>query len=331
MRSLQLKNARNRSSRGIATAESNRKSGPAGMVARFGLNGPWGWCRAGVALVAVIAPMVLLPAATGVSSAASPKAEYSPAADAGDFYTVGVNPYFSPRQLARLYRGLIVEIGHTLQKRAVFQTRSTFGKFQQALQDETFDVVLMQPYDYIEAADRGSYVALARMEAPLAGRFVTREDSSLRQVSDLEGMTLGLPPKSSAVAVLAHAKLLEARLDPHRDLTVRNFRNHASCLTALVLDAVDACVTAPEPLKWFDSRRKVPLRDFARTAEIPGCLFAVHVRVPGGERHRIRAAILRRSEDHSSSPTLSRQLPRFVTATDSDYDILRETVTLSRF
>ena len=192
------------------------------------------------------------------------------------------------------------------------------------LRKQTYDIVLVQPFDYVWAHEYG-YLPLARRSEPLAAQIMVAENSPHFDLKDLKGAVLALPPAEAAVSHLAKMALLDAGLDPHRNVRLQYTKSHDSCLQRLLIGAVDACGTAAASVRFFQARMKVSFRTLGKSLTIPHSLIAVHSRVPEGERERLRETIISWADSFEGRKLLERgELKPFQTVADAEYDVVRE-------
>jgi phosphonate transport system substrate-binding protein len=242
-------------------------------------------------------------------------------------YSLGVFPHLSTARLERVYAPVAADFAAVLEKPVTFRTRTTFAEFAADLDSERYDFALVQPFDYVRINEQHGYLPLARRGEPLFAVFMVLPDSHLHGLEDLRGRVLAMPPETAAVSRLAQVALLDANLDPYRDLTLLHTRAHDACLQQVLSRRADACVTAENPVRFVERRMRVRFRRLARTPEIPHVLFVAHPRVPASERERIRRRILAWPNDPSGRAILEGGvLRKFRPASDADYDTVREYV-----
>lgn len=239
-------------------------------------------------------------------------------------YRLGVFPYLSPRELETVYapvaENFSLAIGHPMN----FMTSSSYQVFMDNLDKELYDVVFVQPFDYVAIADKYGYVPLATRNKPLPAILVVGPDSKIESIADLRGKTVALPPSVAAISYLIKNYLEENGLRPGRDVKIDHHRSHASCMKNVVLKVVDACGTAPPALRFFQAKMKTTLKVIVKTKGIPNSIFAVHPRVPELLRQKIIEQIASWPMTDTGKKILTgTKVERFVVAKDSDYDIVR--------
>jgi len=243
----------------------------------------------------------------------------------------GVFPYLPPARLEQIYAPVAADfseaIGHPVQLR----TRPTFFQFRKELENETYDLVFIQPFDYVESAAPHGYRLISSWSQPLTALFVTRTDSGVETVNDLDSKIIAAPPMRAAVSVLGRLTLLDYLLIPGGNVRLTYQNSHAACLRQVLIHKAAACITAKSPLEDFQTYSGVNFKVVANSQPIPGPAYAVHNRVP----EQIRKTLQHRTT-HWARTTRGRALlgsikvPGFVSVADEDYDVVRDILKQSQ-
>jgi phosphonate transport system substrate-binding protein len=207
-------------------------------------------------------------------------------------YHFGVFPYLSPRNLLDRYAPVVASFNSHLDVPVVLMTSLSFTGFARSMDAGMFDIALIQPFDYAHVVNGLGYIPLAQFARPLTAQLVVRDDSRFRELQDLRGTTLALPPAHAAVTLLALAALRKHGLPPDQVVNVRYFRNHDSCLQDMWIGDASACASTDAPIADFEKRMKAGLRIVFQTDSIPSILFVASPRVPPAQREALRQLIL---------------------------------------
>lgn len=238
-------------------------------------------------------------------------------------YVFGVFPHFAVARLETIYAPMAADFGRVLERKVYLRTKPNFEKFTAELRKQYYDIVFLQPFDYVWAQDYG-YLPLARRSEPLSAQILVSENSPLITIKDLKGATLALPPAEAAVSHLTKMALLDAGLNPLHDVELQFTKSHDSCLQRLLIGVVDACGTAAGPVRYFQTRMKVSFRLLGKSATIPHALIAIHARVPESERERLRDTIISWADNPGGRKLLERgELAPFQSVADAEYDVVR--------
>jgi len=245
---------------------------------------------------------------------------------AQEAYTFGVFPFLSPLRLEELYGPYGAVISYAIGHQVHFRTKATFEKFTEEIENQTYDVAFLHPFEYVMAADSFNYRALARTDRKLTAIIVVPENSKIRGVEDLSGKTLAMPSMTAAVSRLVASDLLKQNIDIEYDIQMSHHRTHTGCLQAIVIGTADACITNIIPLKVFLASGKYSLHTVYESTAIPSMVFAAHSRMPKDEREKIRAALISLKDTVQGRDLLARSgwKKGFTTADDREYDVVRK-------
>jgi len=248
----------------------------------------------------------------------------APAGEPSTGCRFGVFPYLPVLTIDQLFGPMAVGFAEILEQPVYLKTKSTFGKFADELAGQSYDIVLVHPFFYVEAADRYHYRPVARVDGKLTALVMVAAERPWNSWRDLAGRTLALPPELSGVSQLVKSALVDAGLRPGVDLTLRYYMTKISCLQAVVIGAADACAVPRFVLSQIESIAEMPLRVMAETAPVNHFVIAVHERVPEGDRAKLLAGILAWPDSPQGQAILATGAwPGFVVAEDADYDEIR--------
>ena len=237
--------------------------------------------------------------------------------------TLGVFPHLPPRELEKVYAPIAALFSDALGKKVHFRSSSSFRKFMAKLDQQVFDIVMVQPFDYVRIADKFGYVPIATRDEALSTVVVVPRDSTLSNLESLKGKKVALPPSVAAVSLLLKAALKENGMQSS-DVQISHHRSHISCMQQVVIGAVDACGTAAPALRFFTEKMGSDLKIIAETRKIPHTLFAAHPRISAAEREKILQTLQALSTTEEGRQLLQRgKLKPFKPITDSYYDGVR--------
>jgi phosphonate transport system substrate-binding protein len=277
-------------------------------------------------LVAGLWAAVVLIGYLPTTSASDPASQPEP-------YRLGVFPYVPVLVIDRIYGPVAAQLAEDLGRPVHLKTKSTFAKFAEELRNETYDIILVHPFFYVEARDGHHYEPLARLEEPLTAVVVVRDGDPITTLADLKGKTIGLPPALAAVSELVKASLIDAGLVPGVNVALEHYRSKLSCLQAVAAGRAAACGLPRFALSQIDPGNKLKLRLMFETDPVSNFLFAAHARVPEADRINISKSILAWPFTAKGRKILAGGAwSRFVAARDQDYDeVRRHVLRLQRF
>lgn len=239
-------------------------------------------------------------------------------------YHLGIFPYMAPRQTVKYYGPVAVDMERVLHRPVKLESQRSFSDFTQALALHAYDIALIQPFDYPTVVEKDGYIPLARLSVPLVTQFYVRSDSRYHKLADLKGTAIAMPPAKSANARMALRALYKNGLIPGRDVTIRYFNSHDSCIQQVWVGNASACTSAPPPVRLFEKRMKASLRSIYKTSPIPHVLFVADPRVPPAKRQALKKLILGWSDTRDGQQLLKNlAFPPFTAVKPGEYNIMR--------
>jgi len=243
----------------------------------------------------------------------------------GQVFTMGVFPYLPATRIQELYTPVAEDLSTVLEKPVYLKTRDSFRNFRVAVEKQKYDLIFIQPFDYVRTAAPHGYQAISHPIGDLNGIFVVLSDSHIVNLADLKGKRIAMPPKDAAVSLLGLKLLIDNSIDIKTDVSISYQSNHFACMKQLLIKKVEACVTADAPRHMFERRSEVKLRVLKMTQAIPTTLFAIHNRVPQKERQEIISRIVDWNRSAAGREILNGlQFKYFVPTDDHTYDIVRK-------
>ena len=237
--------------------------------------------------------------------------------------TLGVFPHLPARELEKVYAPIAALLSESLGRKVHFRSSSSYKKFMNKLDQQAFDIVMVQPFDYVRIADKYGYKPIATRDEALATIVVVPLDSELANIEGLKGKKVALPPSVAAVSLLLKAAMREKGLQAD-DVQISHYRSHVSCMQQVVIGAVDACGTAAPALRFFTEKMDTKLKIIAETRKIPHTLFAAHPRISAAEREKILQTLQALHTTEEGRQVLKRgKLKPFIPIEDHDYDVVR--------
>lgn len=258
------------------------------------------------------------------------QAHCAAAAQDTDALRFGVFPYLPPAKMEHIFAPIAARISQLTGHKILLRSRPDYGRFREQIRQQTYDIIFVQPFDYVRVAAPNGYLPLARWvsshdpndHGDLRAVMVTRSDAGIKTLADLEGRTVDVPNLDAAVCLLGRYALIRKGIHAN----IRSAGNHLACLQSVQVKHAAACITAWPPVKLFERKTGVKLRPLYETPAIPSTLFAVHKRVPASQRALIEKELLSwRSGDPATARYLSQGAwTRLSAAKDSDYDTVRK-------
>ena len=127
-------------------------------------------------------------------------------------YRLGIFPYMASRQIVEFFGPIAASMGQALQHPVRLESAATFPDFTREVVARSYDIAMIQPFDYAEVVDRQGYIPLAQMSVPFVSQFFVRDDSRYQKLEDLRGGIVAMPPIEGANARMALLALHENKL-----------------------------------------------------------------------------------------------------------------------
>ena len=211
-------------------------------------------------------------------------------------YKLGVFPHYSESHIETAYTAIAKDLSEHSSKPIHLDADENFSL---NLKQEKYDIVLVQPLDFIDIADKFGYIPLVTQKKAFRAIIVVRENSPLRTLQNLLGRDLYLPPRNTAISYLTKHHLKESGFNLMDDLDITHESTHISCLLKVVIRIADACATAPEAMELFKEKVHVTFSILNKTSPVPHVLIAAHPRVLKKERAALKKQLL--SWEHTES------------------------------
>ena len=239
-------------------------------------------------------------------------------------YKLGIFPHLSKSHIEKTYLAIAKDLSKHTSKNIAFDVDDNLDNFSSNLDQGYYDIVLVQPFDYVKIAKNFSYQPLATQKKALRAIIVVREHSPLRTLNNLLGRDLYLPPRNVAISYLTKHHLKNAKFDLNKDLNITHESTHISCLLKVIIRIADACATAPEAVELFEEKMPVKFRVLNQTNPIPHALFAAHPRVTDKDKAALKKQMVswEKSESGQSLLKQSRMLG-LREIDDQQYDVVR--------
>jgi ABC-type phosphate/phosphonate transport system substrate-binding protein len=244
--------------------------------------------------------------------------------------TFGVFPYLPTVRMEQIFAPIAARFGELTGLPIVLRSRPDYGRFREQVKQQAYDILFIQPFDYIRVGAPNGYIPLTRWVATddsddhgdLSAIMVARPDTGIENLQDLQDRTVAVPNLDAAVSLLGSYALRNQGVNAH----ISAAGNHLACLQQVQVKRAAACITAWPPVKLYERKNGVKFKFVYQSRSIPSSLFAVHRRVPAEQRKLLQKELLSwRKDDPATAAYLSGGAwARLYPATDRDYDIVRE-------
>ena len=237
----------------------------------------------------------------------------------------GIFPYLPVTRIEKIYTPFAKDLEQALQRPVHLRTRNTFEQFRSDVKAGKYDIIYIQPFDYVRAAAKNSYVPVVRRLSPLKAIFITKKDSTINDLQQFTGKTISMPPEDAAVSLLGNIELQLVALKKGHDFHINYEKNHIACMKKVLTKKSAACVTAPAPFAYFNDKSGNQLVKMFESREISPSLIAVHKRIGIVNAEKVAHYFLNLEYHEAGNERLeSIRMKRFIEADDDNYDLVRD-------
>jgi phosphonate transport system substrate-binding protein len=242
-------------------------------------------------------------------------------------YIMGIFPFVPTVTIEGIFAPLAAELSEALGRPVKLRSASSFDKFTDELKSRIFDIAYVQPFDYASLAKSAGLLPLASRNDTLSSYIVVKNDSPVRNLRDLKGKSMGMPPKVAAVSFLNRLAVKKEGLSPDTDVKFVYLASHLACLQQLMIGNVAACGVSPAAIRLAEMQLKTTFRLIHESPEIPTPLFVVKKEIPKKDRDTMLRVLtttdLAGVKAELRTMFVETKEKPFRKATDSEYEVVR--------
>lgn len=203
--------------------------------------------------------------------------------------TFGIFPYQSHQQLISIFSPLRDYLQQASGQKLTIISAPDFKSFRDRTKSGEYDIVFTAPHFARLAEIDSHYQRVAITRYRTHSVILVAKDSPLRNLSDLRGKSIAVPPATSMVYMLTMELLHSKGMETGRDFTLNMQDNMQNAMVASLRGDSDAGVAGYSPWNGFEQRDM--LRVIAKSAEVPGLIIMAHPRVPKAIITKLRKAL----------------------------------------
>ncbi|MBI3776659.1 MAG: phosphate/phosphite/phosphonate ABC transporter substrate-binding protein [Gammaproteobacteria bacterium] len=257
------------------------------------------------------------------------------AAGAGNPLVLGVFPRNSATVTHDQLSGLASYLAAQIQRPVQLVTPKDFETFWAGVQNQSYDIVHMHQYDYVEAHKKYHYDVILKNvefgESTIAGSIIVRKDSGIETIADLKGKTVvfGGGQRAMQSYIVARYLLEQGGLKPG-DYVEKFSKNPPNAILAAYLKQADAAGSGDKVLALETVQSTInttEMRILVRSEQLTHLPWAVKRSLPPELRTTIQTLLSKLHESAEGREILARaQLTGLRRASDQDYDRHREII-----
>jgi len=232
---------------------------------------------------------------------------------------LGVVPQFSAREIRKIWSPIIKRLANEIGTSIIIQGSANIPEFEKQLLNSEFDIVYLNPYQILLANEAHGYDPVVRdVGRSLQGILVTKKQSGISSVKDLDNQTIAFPSPNAMGASL----LVRAELHKKHNIKVlpQYVKSHTSVYLNVRLGNVVAGGGVLKTLNKQDDKIKNNLSILYKTQKVSSHPIAIHPRVSENIKVKLRKALLAMGDVKADEVLLSKiPIKRIGEATLADY------------
>jgi len=267
--------------------------------------------------------------AGGVVAACLGLLQFVSPVNAGEALVMGVHPYLPAETLIERFTPLVRYLGAATGRDIEVRVGSTYEEHIGYIGNDKVDIAYMGPASYVRLVEEfGPRPILARLEIDgkpvFRGHIVTRDDSPVRHIAELQGRRFAFGDPASTMSHLVPRFMLLQEGITTDDLSDHQFLgSHNNVALAVLSGDFDAGAVKEEVFEKF---RPQGLRSITATPTLSEHLFVTSKTMPTELVDSLRSAMLALKDAPGAvgiMGSMKKRMTALVPADDSDYDNLR--------
>ncbi len=202
---------------------------------------------------------------------------------------LGILPYVSPATLARLHQPLKQQLDAAVPAEVLMRSAPDYPTFRKRTAEGRYDILITAPH-LGRLAQRQGYELLAFTSDISHAIIVTRRDSPIKDIADIAGRSLIVPPASTLAFHMSKDLLQQHGLDQDDYQSVIS-RSHDDTLIEVQRNRQGAAVVARPAWNTYLAGGGRSLRALAKVEAMPGFAIMMHSRLSASTREALRNAL----------------------------------------
>ena len=220
-------------------------------------------------------------------------------------FRFGVVPQFDARRTQTTWQPVLEFLDKQTGHHFELVGSPSIQEFEKQLLAGEFDFAYMNPYHLLKAHEAQGYMPLVRdVGRTLSGIVVVRNDSTIRDVKELDGMTVAFPAPNALGAALIPRREFG---DVYRiNIKPAYVRSHSSVYLNVVTGQTVAGGGVKKTLQAQPEHIRNALKIIYTTPQVAPHPVAVHPRVDAAVREKVREAFLQQDGTAQKSDLFAR-------------------------
>ncbi|MGH1470554.1 MAG: PhnD/SsuA/transferrin family substrate-binding protein [Cellvibrionaceae bacterium] len=188
--------------------------------------------------------------------------------------TFGFFPESSQSNMEERYKGITGQLSKVLGYHFIFETRLDYPRYMTAIENEAFDIAVVNAFDYVKIKNRTRYIPILYRSDSLTATFVSR-DKNLNNLLDLKNKKIGFSSRYSSASISAQYMFLKNDMFSD-DYEQMYFNGHIPCLDAVYDGVIDVCVTGERIFSKYSPLKKFKLSVILQGEPLPQLVVLMH-------------------------------------------------------
>ncbi len=238
----------------------------------------------------------------------------------------GILPFVSAQQLVKRFSPLTDYLALHLKVPVRIETAPDFIEFARRTHDDKrYDILFTAPHFYPQAEQAG-YRLVAGVDSPgMRAVIVVPANSAIHNIHDLAGKRLATVHPAALATLLVRKHLLDAGIDPEKDLTLISTPSHDASLLSAYHGITDAAALMRPPFEAASARVRESMRVIAKTDSAPHIPISVSPRISKACAGKISNLLLQMGRTEEGRKVLSHnRFSGFKETSLEDYEKIRD-------
>lgn len=199
----------------------------------------------------------------------------------------GIFPYIGVNHIVNTYAPLKAFIEESLNVEVVIVSAKSFRKFVSRTSGSKYDFIFTAPHFALKAERELTYERLARFSGDIDAQIVVSKESSISNISDLDGKIVYSPDPLAIISILGESTLAAEGLRSDRSVVMISKLSHRNVLLSVVKEKGVAGLVSSNVLRRFMSKRP-ELRVVGSSQKIPSAMFMMNVKLSDEIKSNLR-------------------------------------------
>ena len=246
-------------------------------------------------------------------------------------YRLAVHPLHNPQKLFAAYQPLVDHLNSQLQSVHIeLEASRDYQAYEQKFRNREAELLLPNPWQTIQAIKVGYHViAMAGDAEDFKGIFIARQDSGIKEPTDIKGKTVSYPsPTALAAAIMPQYYLYLNGININHDIQNIYVGSQESSIMNVYLAKSIVGATWPPPWRSFKKDHPTEAAKLKVIWETPSLINnSVMVRddIPANIREQIQTILINLAQTPEGKAILNgMETANMHTANDASYDVVRE-------